>query len=233
MKTKIFNLNFLLAIFLISILGLVSCEDNYQERIVSHKPPVPTITIKATASNGGTIDPAGTTKLNVGGSKTFYFIPDKNYNIISIIMNGVKQPIADSLTVTADSELGDRDIKVEFLLDTNVAFISSGKWYLQDSKEQFFTRGDSTWYIITWDADWMYTGYQIFDLNGIETSYYPDGSVRPGKYTLKDGNLKFEGDVTNYKVITLNKDSLVLEYIIVGSETVRARNFYAHIPKKI
>ena len=238
MKTKKLNAIFSLLVFLIIILfGTTSCEKDRIDPINPPPPPPPVKTGTAKAEVvgiGGTIDPSGITRVKLGDSIIYSIIPDMNYSIKTITMNGINQLITNTLTVKVDNELGNWDIKVEFALKDSIALISSDKWYLQGSKEQYFSQGDTGWHPMTVDSTWAYELYRTFNSKGEERTYYSDGNIGGGNYSLNNNNLKLEGNYTNYKIITLNKDSLVWEFILndlySGSST-KHRDFYAHTPK--
>ena len=223
-------------LFLIIILG-VSCEKDRIDPINPPPPPPPAKTVSVNAEVvgiGGTINPSGITKLALEDSMEFSIIHDKNYKTKSIVINGINQPISNTLTVRADNELDNWDIKVEFALKDSVALISSYNWYPQKFEAQYFTQGDTEWHPMMVDSTWTYELYRTFNSKGEERTYYSDGNIGGGNYTLDDNDLKFEGDVTNYKVITLNKDSLVVESILsnkLDNSSTKYRDFYTHTPK--
>ena len=78
--------------------------------------PVPTYTITATASNGGTIDPSGTITVEEGADLTVTFLPQTGYSVTAITVDGGSVPIATSHTFS--NVTGDHTIAVEFTVNT-------------------------------------------------------------------------------------------------------------------
>lgn len=59
------------------------------------------VNVTATAGSGGSISPSGTTSYELGNTPTYTFTPDCGYEVTSITVNGVGQPIANSYTFPA------------------------------------------------------------------------------------------------------------------------------------
>ena len=77
-------------------------------------PVAPTVfTITATAGKGGSISPSGAVSVNEGGSQAFAIVPDANYSIASVTVNGIDQGAISSYTFTGVS--GNHTISAAFL----------------------------------------------------------------------------------------------------------------------
>ena len=221
-------------LFLITILG-VSCEKEDIEPVIpKEKPAKKFVTIvNTTCGVGGTIDPSGLSRLESGESKYFVIYSDDFHRIKSIKIKGISQPISDIFEVKALNKNDTLDIVVEFTPKDSIILLSKDKWYSVDSRAQV-QDGVSSWYTLTWDDPLMYTDYyRTFSVDGIETSYYPDGHVASSKYTLDGDSLKLEGSSNDYKVFTLSKDTLTLEFSVydkISGYMVKKRDTYAHIP---
>ena len=71
------------------------------------------VTITATAGDNGTIEPSGVSEIKLGNSMIYFIKPDTNYDIMSIKVDGVEQPIDD--TFEFKNVLFNRNINVEFV----------------------------------------------------------------------------------------------------------------------
>jgi mannose/cellobiose epimerase-like protein (N-acyl-D-glucosamine 2-epimerase family) len=78
--------------------------------------PVPTYTITATASSGGTIDPSGAVTVEEGADLTVTFLPQTGYSVTAITVDGGSVPTAPSYTFS--NVTGDHTIAVEFTVNT-------------------------------------------------------------------------------------------------------------------
>jgi hypothetical protein len=72
-----------------------------------------TFTVTASATSGGTIEPSGITNVEVGKSQIYKIIPDVDFGISSIKVDGVAQPISD--TYEFKNVASNRTINVEFV----------------------------------------------------------------------------------------------------------------------
>lgn len=70
-------------------------------------------TVTAGAGEHGEISPAVELQVALGGSQTFYFIPDAGYELEAVYINGKKQEIKES-PFTVDNITGDTEISVTF-----------------------------------------------------------------------------------------------------------------------
>jgi len=70
------------------------------------------LTITATAGNGGSISPSGTVTVNYGGSQSFTITPDANYTIGNVVVDGVSAGPVTSYSFTNVN--GNHTISVSF-----------------------------------------------------------------------------------------------------------------------
>ena len=77
------------------------------------------LTITATAGNGGSISPSGTVTVNNGGSQSFTITPNANYTIGDVVVDGISAGAVTSYTFTNVN--GNHTISVSFTQndDTN------------------------------------------------------------------------------------------------------------------
>ncbi len=77
------------------------------------------LTITASAGNGGSISPSGTVTVNYGGSQSFTITPDANYTVGNVLVDGVSAGSVTSYSFTNLS--GNHTISVSFTQndDTN------------------------------------------------------------------------------------------------------------------
>ncbi len=78
--------------------------------------PVPTYTVAATATTGGSIDPSGTITVEEGADLTVTFSPQTGYSVTAITVDGGSVPTASSYTFS--NVTGDHTIAVEFSINT-------------------------------------------------------------------------------------------------------------------
>lgn len=83
-----------------------------------------TYTITATAGSGGLISPSGAVPVDYGQNQKFTFTPNDHYHIDSVLVDGGKQPVADSYTFNSVSN--NHVIRVTFILDQNTITASAG-----------------------------------------------------------------------------------------------------------
>jgi hypothetical protein len=240
METRKLLLISKLLIFLMISLGIMSsCQ---KERLESLKPPVVDTTtiplvkivaIHAVAGAGGTISPVGDTSVISGDSITYNIIPDRNYRIKTITINGVDQEISDSLVVKTSNELNVWNIDISFTFNESIALLSKGTWYLQKFEEQYFTTGDSVWYLMKSmnPADSIYYyHYDNYSLDGYWRSYDLNGGFigGPYEYYLKDNILEIKGCANKFTITTMNEETLVFQFLILGCDSVKGRETYSH-----
>ena len=106
----------LLRIFLsvlITVSGLVSCGGGGGSTTTSTTlTALPTFTIAASAGNGGTITPSGTTTVNQGTSQNYTITPDTGYIIAALLIDG--NSVAASTTYTFTNVQADHTISATF-----------------------------------------------------------------------------------------------------------------------
>lgn len=119
-----------IAFLLFFCIALMGCKEE----------PLPlkkVVTIEAIASQGGVIEPKGITEIilsdpNQVYTKTYKFIADKDYQILSVEVDGVKQPISESYTFQlkfSDVYSHFSKIKVDFI-HNDVLLITKAPWFL-------------------------------------------------------------------------------------------------------
>ena len=86
--------------------------DMKELRIVIYSVTPATHTITASAGSGGSISPSGSVSVTAGGSQTFTVIPNSNYSITSVTVDGIDQGNISFYTFTNVS--GNHTIHVEF-----------------------------------------------------------------------------------------------------------------------
>ena len=87
-------------------------SDVKELRIVINSVTPVTHTITASAGSGGSISPSGSVSVTAGGSQTFTVIPNSNYSITSVTVDGINQGKISQYTFTNVS--GNHTIHVEF-----------------------------------------------------------------------------------------------------------------------
>jgi len=85
---------------------------------------VDTRTVLASSGDHGIISPSGTITLNQGSDQTFTIIPDQNYHITDLIVDGVF--IGAQTSHTFSNVTQDHTISANFAIDTYVIFASAG-----------------------------------------------------------------------------------------------------------
>ena len=83
-----------------------------------------TYTITATAGSGGSISPAGDVGVAQGGSRTFVFIPDSDFSVAEIVVDGVVKSIAPSYTF--ENVRNDHTIDVSFGVNQSAPVADAG-----------------------------------------------------------------------------------------------------------
>ena len=83
-----------------------------------------TYTITATASSGGSISPEGDVAVAQGGSRTFAFIPDSDFSVEEIVVDGVAKSIAASYTF--ENVRNNHTIDVSFGVNQSVPIADAG-----------------------------------------------------------------------------------------------------------
>lgn len=73
---------------------------------------IESFSIIATAGAGGTITPSGTVNVRVGEDQTFTMVPDSNYSISDVLVDGVSQGKINNYTF--ESVSGDHTISASF-----------------------------------------------------------------------------------------------------------------------
>ena len=90
---------------------------SYCSEIEIVSPPPGTLTIKATASIGGVVNPSGKVTLQYGDDYTFTITPDANYQVSDVQVDGVSEGAINSYTFFKANE--DHTIEVIFKRDYN------------------------------------------------------------------------------------------------------------------
>ena len=187
---------------------------------------ISTYTIVASASEGGTINPDGVITVESGASKTFTFLPDANYNIYSIKVNGVEQPITDKFEFKNVSK--NSDIEVKFV-HNNYLLIINHKWYLQKSEIKYVK--DSVWEELTPEPR-AFTDYYVFKTDGFNYVYDKDNKMIGGPYEWSCSNKGLKITTYNYAIELLDKNKMVLVITIPsalpGIPSVDKRRTYVH-----
>lgn len=83
-----------------------------------------TYTITATAGSGGSISPAGDVGVAQGGSLTFVFIPDPDFSVEEIVVDGVPETITASYTF--EDVRSDHTIDVSFGVNQSAPIADAG-----------------------------------------------------------------------------------------------------------
>jgi len=82
---------------------------------ISFEVVINTYTLTASAGQGGTISPAGTTTLNQGDNQTYTFTPNASNNILAVLIDGVNSPSAVSAgSYTFNNVAANHTIEVQF-----------------------------------------------------------------------------------------------------------------------
>ncbi len=156
--------------------------------------------ITATAGENGTIDPMGVFFLKSGESKTFSIVPDSGYSILSVIVDGIDQPVSDKFQFTNVSS--DMTIEVEFISD-NVILLTKGYWYFMSY--QYYERSGIL--LSTYESTEYLTQKYYFCLDGKYKILNEQGGVlENGNWSLK-GKTFFKGKsdftLTDYGLVML------------------------------
>ena len=85
----------------------------------------PTITITATAGANGSITPSGAVPVVSGTNQTFTMVPDNNYRVADVVVDGVSKGAVNSYTFTNVSAT-DHTISATFVFDTYIITASAG-----------------------------------------------------------------------------------------------------------
>lgn len=200
------------------IVLLWSCQESMLDPIDNKIDPVvkKTITIIASATKGGVIDPSGETNLIVGQTKIYKATPEFGYITQKITLNGVEQSFVDnSISITAkEDSKNSNELKVEFI-EKNIVLLSQEPWYflLEEVRHE---NGNDTWnathvtegkrldFIIVFGKDKMYRGY------------FEDGAMCSGPYgwSLVGNELSFGGE--NFSLIELSDKKLIFQALKSG-----------------
>jgi len=81
--------------------------------------------VNATATNNGSITPAGTTNVRHGESQTYTFTPAAGYEVAAVFIDGVNVGALESYTF--DRTLADHTLAVEFVPDITAITASAGQ----------------------------------------------------------------------------------------------------------
>ncbi|MFA6711025.1 MAG: hypothetical protein WCR83_06875, partial [Candidatus Methanomethylophilaceae archaeon] len=114
--------------------------------------------VTASAGSNGTISPVGTTKVDAGGSYTFYVSPETNYVILDVTINGASVGAVTSYTLV-DIRENTSVIAIFDLISFKIYASSNAGGYILPSGLVPVYLGSSTTYTIT-TAD----GYETVDV---------------------------------------------------------------------
>ena len=210
MKTKIFNLNFLLAIFLISILGLVSCEDLFKDdgSYGPYTPPA-TVTYHPVSANiegeGGTVDPAELKMVGSNDSLVFNIKTDSNHIIYYVKNNGNKVTITDkySMRYTVKNPKEDVNVMIKFVpWSKTIEFITTEYWVMKSYK---IYQDGKVWDLVLLEEQKTDKLYYYLD-ETYEYKHSNDEIFGNGNWSLKD-ETHFSDDTE----VLVSKDTLVLK----------------------
>ena len=87
-------------------------------------------TVKAEAGEGGTISPAGTTRVTLGGQVTYTILPERGYRIDTVTVNGM--PVEAAGTYTFSNLRENQTIKVTFAWDNPFTDVTEKDWFYGD-----------------------------------------------------------------------------------------------------
>ncbi|MCL2539881.1 MAG: InlB B-repeat-containing protein [Firmicutes bacterium] len=177
-----------------------------------------TYTITASAGSNGSISPSGNVPVNHAASQAFMFVPDANYHVESITINGTTYTSADGAAFDGYVSLGytfsnvtanGNSISVTFAIDAyTVSFrdgLSGTGWAVSGSGV-----GQSN--SVDWDNDFYFfanvtTGYENltvrYTINGAVTEYNAVPGLEPNEYYIPNvqGTIQI---VVSSSIIKLN-----------------------------
>ncbi|MBQ1654751.1 MAG: choice-of-anchor J domain-containing protein, partial [Bacteroidales bacterium] len=153
-----------------------------------------TYTIEASASNGGTINPAGNTTVNCGGNQTYTIVPTEGYMISDVTVDGQSVGSASSYSftnVTANHtisatfvEIPDNHIVVVVNADTEGGTVNpTGSQSIEQGSDFTFTVTPDACYAIgtvtvngtavTLDANNSYTIQNVTEAQEVNVTFTP------------------------------------------------------------
>ena len=196
-----------------------------------------TYTITASANNGGTITPAGTTTVNCDGSQTYSIAANEGYRIVEVIVDGQSQGVIESYTfsnVTANHTISATFIAVlniDINADAEGGSVSpTGTQTIDDGGSFTFTVTPEPCYeignvtvngtAVTLDANNQYTINNITTNQNINVTFNQltytitasagnGGTITPGTATVNCGE-------SQAYTITPNEGYMISDVIVDG-----------------
>ncbi|MBP3284399.1 MAG: hypothetical protein J6M02_02745 [Clostridia bacterium] len=116
--------------------------------------------ITATAGANGSISPSGTIEVNWGESQTYTMIPDANYLVSDVVVDGVSVGAVTNYTFTNVKE--EHTIHVEFVRPTYTITASAGTGgSISPSGTTTVNRGESKSYTVTANSGYAISGVTV------------------------------------------------------------------------
>ena len=147
------------------------------DQTISVKFKVQTFTITATAGNGGSISPQGTSTLNYGSKPTYTITPNRGFVLDSLFVNDVN---VDSISsYTFDSVKSDQTISVKFKVQTFTITATAGNGgSISPQGTSTLNYGSKPTYTITPNRGFVLDSLFVNDVNVDSISSYTFDSVK-------------------------------------------------------
>ncbi len=197
-------------IWILLVFGIVlwSCQESILDPEVKPIDPVKkTITIIASASKGGAVDPSGETKIIIGETKIYKATPENGYATQKVTLNGVEQSFVDNTISVTAKEVNSKEImELNFsFIEKNVLLISKKLWTFKIQEEKI----NEVWYPMTLVSGRQANVFISFELNGPFKGFFENKELSCGPYpwSLSGKDLTYADQ--KYELVELTENKLV------------------------
>ena len=202
MKTKIW--------FYLLLITLWGCDKGSSEDPIVYQPKIYTATL---IIKGVGEEKIQKTSVKAGEIASFRVVQYPGYNRVSVVVNGVVQPLPLSETYEL-TVVSDLNIEFEYVSDKVFALIKA-PIYVQKIEQQETQTGTGIWVTMIPDLDSTFF-YQIFTSDGIWRMYDKSGTLigGPHKWYLTDKGIVVSS--SHYDLITFNTDGTIVVEFVIG-----------------